>query len=94
MKLLLILSFVLLIAYLSGVSEARKISSCNCKALAIKRCGSKRTSCQPKCVTKYVRRCSKSCQIIRRTLPKCNCTQLSIQKCGLGASKKKKSLQK
>merc|ERR1712232_837541 len=78
--------------------QPKKIGKCECRALAIKKCGSRGTNRQTKCRIQYIAQCEDRCQPKARPQPKrkpqtrrkpqpkkigkCECRALAIKKCG------------
>merc|ERR1712125_14731 len=93
--------FVLLLVLFAVISVSaghKKIGKCECRALAVKKCGSAPTNKNTRCRNNYIAQCNKRCspkarpqpkrkpQPRRRPQPKkigkCDCRALAIQKCG------------
>merc|ERR1712125_259766 len=50
--------------------QPKKIGKCDCRALAIQKCGSRGTSRQTRCRNDYIAQCNKRCQPKARPQPK------------------------
>merc|ERR1712232_1125687 len=50
--------------------QPKKIGKCECRALAIQKCGSRGTSRQTRCRNAYIAQCNKRCQPKRRPQPR------------------------
>jgi len=86
MKFILIISLILLLAFLSKTQATKTIGSCGCTAKAAIRCGIEESQCQKKCVNRFLARCSRRCEEIKRILPQTDCQSKSLSKCGSDAS--------
>jgi len=86
MKFILLISLILLLAFISKSEANKTIGSCNCDARALVQCGTEESDCQRKCIQRYTSRCARRCSVIKRSLPACDCHTKAVEKCGADAS--------